>query len=655
MENENKFKKGTFEKISENLYKINGNEVPFTNEGDMDLIPIVRDIVEQGKDVVLENYNSGKSSYSITGENRPITKLITEITEFLDSLPIHRKTQKNGTCYYQIENTELAFEEELIPLVEDIINKRDVSISKYKFQKESYLINNKSVPVNDVIFEIRSMFACWLEAWKVDECHYNIKGEEFHIKDDDVEIINKLINGIDESNVPKYEQKKCVYDISGNECLITNLSSYLVFLLYDKPNFDDKVAAEIKEIYLKDKIDLNKKELAKKAHCFISTLPKPIFIAIRKAEKEYNEDSILQLTKNLKSNTDSRFQHITPENFVNTLKKGMFFLDSFLELIFEEIDEEETRLLRQKLESEDVENIYTFIDEEIKNQRLKVRNKINLEDIYDALINNTQYPQYEPISEFSLYFIQAVVIVYHEEYEEWKSKAEIEGIINLDFASEFYFGEGYKNKVFLFYYAFFEGQFFNQLFHAMNYGFIKPEVMKKYIIDRLQELELAEYVQKRYDEYRKITGGGKDFCFYDITELSLSSRLPLPDGFDNKKLVKLHQAFYSYVDAGQPLCFFLGSSTSNTDTKTVLWNGDRHTLQVFIRELYGKDAKGKLKTVPDGIWKITSNIFMPKGKKLSENTLKTGKIGTKQLPEETRLEIAENIQKIRILKWKDTN
>ena len=53
MENENKLKKGTFEKISENLYKINGNEVPFTNEGDMDLIPIVRDIVEQGKDVVV--------------------------------------------------------------------------------------------------------------------------------------------------------------------------------------------------------------------------------------------------------------------------------------------------------------------------------------------------------------------------------------------------------------------------------------------------------------------------------------------------------------------------------------------------------------------------------------------------------------------------
>ena len=519
MENENKLKKGTFEKISENLYKINGNEVPFTNEGDMDLIPIVRDIVEQGKDVVLENYNSGKSSYSIDGENVPIAEIVTEITDFLDSLPIHQKTIKKKYCYYKLGDKELSVEKELIPLVEDISNKKDISISQYKFQKESYLINNKVVLVNGLISKIHSMSPNWLEAWKVDECHYNIKGEEFHIKDDDVEIINKLINGIDESNVPKYEQKKCVYDISGNECLITNLSSYLVFLLYDKPNFDDKVAAEIKEIYLKDKIDLNKKELAKKAHCFISTLPKPIFIAIRKAEKEYNEDSIFQLRKDLKSDTNSRFQHIAPKDFVDIQKQMMSYYDGFLELIFEEIDEEEARLLHQKLESEDIENIYTFIGEEIKNQRLKVRNGINLEDMYDALINNTQSPQYEPISEFCLYFIQAVVTVYHEEYEEWKNKAEVEGIINLDLTSEFYFREGYKNEVFLFYYAFFEGQFFNQLFHAMNYGFIKPEVMKKYIIDRLQELELAEYVQKRYDEYRKVTGGGKDFCFYERLDI----------------------------------------------------------------------------------------------------------------------------------------
>ena len=106
MENENKLKKGTFEKISENLYKINGNEVPFTNEGDMDLIPIVRDIVEQGKDVVLENYNSGKSSYSIDGENVPIAEIVTEITDFLDSLPIHQKTIKKKYCYYKLLGSE---------------------------------------------------------------------------------------------------------------------------------------------------------------------------------------------------------------------------------------------------------------------------------------------------------------------------------------------------------------------------------------------------------------------------------------------------------------------------------------------------------------------------------------------------------------------
>lgn len=519
MKNTNKLKKGTFEKIDEDNYKINGNEVACIDENFKKLIPLIRDVVEQGKDVVLENYNSGKSSYSIDGENVPIAEIVTEITDFLDSLPIHQKTIKKKYCYYKLGDKELSVEKELIPLVEDISNKKDISISQYKFQKESYLINNKVVSVNGLISKIHSMFACWLEAWKVDECHYKIKGEEFHIKDDDVQIINKLINGIDESNVPKYEQKKCVYDISGNECLIANLSSYLVFLLCDKPNFDDKVAAEIKEIYLKDKIDRNKKEFAKKTYCFIGTLPEPILTVIRKGEKEYNEDSILQLMKKLKSNTDSRFQHISPENFVNTLKKGMSLSDVFLELIFEETTEEEMQLLRQKLESEKTEEIYYFIDEETKNERLKFRNKINLDDIYDTLINNIQCPQYKPISEFDLYFIQAVVIVYHEEYEGWKSKVEIEGTINLDLVSEFYFGEGYRNEVFSFYYNYYEGKCFNQLFHAMNYGFIKPEVMKKYVIDRLQELELAEYVQKRYDEYRKVTGGGKDFCFYERLDI----------------------------------------------------------------------------------------------------------------------------------------
>ena len=73
---------------------------------------------------------------------------------------------------------------------------------------------------------------------------------------------------------------------------------------------------------------------------------------------------------------------------------------------------------------------------------MKVNNDISWDDICNVINNN----QYEPISEFSLYFIQAVVIVYHEEYEEWKSKAEIEGTINLDFLSELYFKEGYRNE-----------------------------------------------------------------------------------------------------------------------------------------------------------------------------------------------------------------
>lgn len=96
MVNENNLQKGTFEKIDEDLYKINGNEVPFIDENSKKLIPLIRDVVEQGKDVVLENYNSGKSSYSIDGENVPIAEVVTAITNLLDLFPIHQKTIKKN-------------------------------------------------------------------------------------------------------------------------------------------------------------------------------------------------------------------------------------------------------------------------------------------------------------------------------------------------------------------------------------------------------------------------------------------------------------------------------------------------------------------------------------------------------------------------------
>ena len=56
MENENEFKKGTFEKIDETTYKINGNEIIFSDEGDMDLIPILRDIVVQKENITIEDH-----------------------------------------------------------------------------------------------------------------------------------------------------------------------------------------------------------------------------------------------------------------------------------------------------------------------------------------------------------------------------------------------------------------------------------------------------------------------------------------------------------------------------------------------------------------------------------------------------------------------
>ena len=117
MENENKFKKGTFEKIDEDNYKVNGNFIKFSEK---ELIPIVQDIVECREIVAIEKYNLSKTTYPIGEKDVPVSELITEIPIFLNSLLIRRKTLKNGICYYEFEDKVLSVEHELALLVENI-------------------------------------------------------------------------------------------------------------------------------------------------------------------------------------------------------------------------------------------------------------------------------------------------------------------------------------------------------------------------------------------------------------------------------------------------------------------------------------------------------------------------------------------------------
>lgn len=534
MENENGFKKGTFEKIDEKHYKINGHEISCLDEDAMELLPILRDIVVQKENITIEDYNLSKPSYAIVGDNEvPVTELITEINKILDSLTIRQKVLKNGICYYETKNGKLSVEEELIPLVEDIINKKVRPIKAYGLQKEVYLINDGKASVNDIVLEICD-FACWycLEPWRIGGFHYHIKGEEFYLKDDDVQIINELINDKSDLDRSKYEHKKCAYDINGNECSIIALGLYISFLL--RSDIDSKIKNELKELCLKDKLDRNKKDFVDKVLCFIFSLPTSILRLLLKGEKEYYDLStaqIKELNKDIANNP--RWKELSPAVL---MKQFLLFLEDPFELYFEGTSEEK-ELFYQKLDSENEEDFDIFFYKELEEERLYLRDDRQALD--DALEStDIRFPPYKPLGEVNYYYMQAFVNVHNEEYEQWKDNVRERGLIDSDFLYVCYSSDPLNmNTIFSFWYYYFEGQIFDRFFHAINCGFIRPEVIKS-TIDKLHELGLSKYAQERYDEYRKLTGEGKDFCFAKLDVKDLSKKLSpyysnLPSGKKN--------------------------------------------------------------------------------------------------------------------------
>ena len=258
---------------------------------------------------------------------------------------------------------------------------------------------------------------------KVDGIHYRIKGEDFYLEDDDVQIIEELINDESELDRSKYEHKKCVYDTDGNECSIINLSLYIHILFVDEVD-DDKVRAELKELCLKDKLDRAKKDFAEKVCSFEANLPTLLRRLMGKSVVEYNGINTLPYSaKSVVARTQ-----MSKEDWVIYLKRLLLERgDNFLDMMFEGSDKQ-IRLLRQKIESEDVEGVLRLMEK----RKVKCRNNVPISDIVDEVLNNVKYTVYVPYLKTFYCFIQAFVTAYHEEYEQWKnSEKEGEAIFDL--------------------------------------------------------------------------------------------------------------------------------------------------------------------------------------------------------------------------------
>lgn len=538
MGNENKWEKGTFEKIDECIYKINGNYVTISREVESDLIPIIRDIVDKKEKIIIEKYNLSRSTYFINEKVIPVADLISEINIFLDSLLIQRKNLENGICYYKTKNRELSVEEEIVPFVEDIINRTNKPVEEYELQKETYLINNKLIPVNDIITKIHKLlFRDLLGICQVNDCHYNINGEEFFLQDDNVQILYELSNDEDELNKSKYERRKCIYDDKGNKCLITRLCSYIVYLWDTGIGIDNEGRIEMKEILLNNKMNHNL-IFAEKVFCFITHIPPMIVKLIIGGEKEYYQYNKCYIEKIIEDSHNA--QPWTIKEFVTLLKNSPFEIGTDLLGIYFEGSNEEMELLRKKIESEKDDVFIAYLIEKLDELKIKRRKDFDLEKIDNTLemvADNIENIPFQALSELCLCELQAFVNVYCEEYERWKDKVKVDGVLDQNVFEEVYRKNTGNEIDFLSYYLYFEGHIFDRLFHAMNRSFIRPEVMKS-IISKLQELGLSKYVQERYDKYRRLTGGGKDFCFCKLDVKEVAKELSryyanLPSGRKN--------------------------------------------------------------------------------------------------------------------------
>lgn len=598
MENENKFKKGTFEKIDEDNYKVNGNFIKFSEK---ELIPIVRDIVECREIVAIEKYNLSKTTYPIGEKDVPVSELITEIPIFLNSLLIRRKTLKNGICYYEIEDKVLSVEHELALLVENIMDGVHVNIADYKLKKESYLINNTVIPLAELASTIRVISPIKLNDSKVGDHLYNIDDQIIYIEDELVPIIEDIFN---------YKEL-----VTGIEKEIYQFR-FLKFVL----NLPDS----IKRTFSKQQMKCNEFNIYKIEEAF-SELPDDA-----KIEQFVN---FIKVVFKLTS-VNQALNLFYPDCFSFSDKElinneyNNKHIDSFVDWFICQYDSMIEKWYKKNFNGSTI-SYQKYVTDRLKGNCILVQQL----DEYLSVLNSA-----DP-SSFVKYPV-TVVRHFENEYRDWEENIFNKGEFSLDYITSLDY-QWTKEAFFIHYHNYCQNNFLYIFFSMLNENSLTGAEYK-YIIEKLKDIGLDEFVQKEYDEYRKVTGGGKDFCFYELevkdliipqtpiihnenAEKEIFNVLRKPLDMGESGLRYLYNKLYKqFLDAATDELNFitcLGADNNKEHLKKIKWIGKVFELKYFLDILYKDEGYSYIDA---------AKIFIQKnGKSLSERSLKND---TKNVP-----------------------
>lgn len=355
-----------------------------------------------------------------------------------------------------------------------------------------------------------------------DKIYINIEDYDLHWQkytiDGKIITKNKLISLIKNRNevsrMFQTELKQFVIDASNNPKEIIN----------------QYVLSSFEHEYIDGKVKLSEEmELVWRFSCFLDSLPRALKnglvseyikvdsnrqnkVDIDKECDELGEDFLLFVIK-VTSNVipiEELFEKCYPTLFSPKEKK--IISDKYRELDYSVSD------LRKWFFDKYDSVVQEYIAIEFQGSKLRWREYI--EQQFVGKLNIVSSP-FSP-SKARWIFIVWIVNYFNSDYIQWENEILAKGYVN-----SFKIVYDNKNKDICFSEYYWLNKKIWELFFVMvNSNFLNMDGYS-YILTQLKENGLAQYVQKRYDEYRRITGSGKEILFSEKRSMNEISQLLL--------------------------------------------------------------------------------------------------------------------------------
>ena len=289
------------------------------------------------------------------------------------------------------------------------------------------------------------------------------------------------------------------------------------------------------EVYTYDHFEPSKdEELTWRFSCFLDSLPNDLKNILPKAviQAEFTKltDNYTKFPKNTFKSSDEDFYAFiiyVIYVFIDIISIEKIFESLFPELFFQK----EKKLMANKYEESKSDlhfyewfinkyddRIQKYIDMEFQGSKLQWKEYVKYH-ITDRMDLNSFFPL--SLRRIVWVFFVWITNSFRDHYNQWLNKVLMERQLNI--FARIDIDNNSNIEICFFYYYWLNNKNWECFFEMINSDFLNMDEYK-HILAQLKEQGLGQYVQKRYDEYRRITGRGRDIPFAFLLNVSEVSK-----------------------------------------------------------------------------------------------------------------------------------